>query len=72
MQNHQTITLTPTTGSASAPEDFCLMSCDTDSIYFAISGESLEEVIRPELRAEFELEKSEYLVTSEENMRQDG
>ena len=37
--------------------DFELIQMDTDSNYMAISGDSLEEVIKPELRAQFEAEK---------------
>ena len=45
--------------------DFELIQMDTDSLYMAISGERLEDVIRPELKGEFEAEKvSGYLGTS--------
>jgi len=38
---------------------------DTDSNYMAISGERLEDVVRPELKAEFDAEKiSGWLGTS--------
>ena len=43
--------------------DFELMYMDTDSFYLAISGESLDDVIKPELRAEYEAEKSKWLAT---------
>ena len=41
--------------------DFELMQMDTDSNYMAISGERLENVVRPELKAEFEAEKNQWL-----------
>lgn len=31
-----------------------LIQMDTDSLYMAISGESLEDIVRPEMRTEFE------------------
>ena len=34
---------------------------DTDSNFIAISAKSLEEILRPELRAEFEAKKKEWL-----------
>ena len=42
-------------------KDFELIQMDTDSSYMAISGESLEDVVRLELKAEFEAEKREWL-----------
>ena len=41
--------------------DFELIRMDTDSNYMAISGERLEDVIRPEMKAEFEAEKRKWL-----------
>jgi len=41
--------------------DFELIQMDTDSNYMAISGERLEDVIRPELKAEFDAEKNQWL-----------
>ena len=41
--------------------DFELIQMDTDSNYTAISGERLEDVVRPELKAEFEAEKNKWL-----------
>ena len=34
--------------------DFELVQMDTDSLYFALSYDSLEEVVRPELRNKFQ------------------
>ena len=41
--------------------DFELIQTDTDSNYMAISGERLEDVVRPELKREFEAEKNQWL-----------
>ena len=41
--------------------DFELIQMDTDSNYMAISGDKLEDIIRPELRAEFEATKKNWL-----------
>ena len=41
--------------------DFELIQMDTDSNYMAISGEKLEDIVRPELRAEFEATKKQWL-----------
>ncbi|KAK3741920.1 hypothetical protein QZH41_001681 [Actinostola sp. cb2023] len=41
--------------------DFQYLEMDTDSAYIAISGESLEEVVRPELREKFQEEKHLWL-----------
>ena len=41
--------------------DFELIQMDTDSNYMAISGDKLEDIIRPELRAEFEATKKKWL-----------
>ena len=38
--------------------DFELTQMDTDSNYMAISCERLEDVVRPELKAEFDAEKN--------------
>ena len=34
--------------------DFELIQMDTDSLYFALSDNKLEDVVRPELKAEFD------------------
>ena len=41
--------------------DFELIQMDTDSNYMAISGERLEDLVRPELKVEFEAEKNQRL-----------
>jgi len=41
--------------------DFKLIQMDTDSLYMAISGERLEDLVRPELKQEFEAQKNRWL-----------
>ena len=41
--------------------DFELIQMDTDSNYMAISGDKLEDIIRPDMRAEFEATKKQWL-----------
>ena len=41
--------------------DFELIQMGTDSNYMAISGDKLEDIVRPELRAEFEATKKQGL-----------
>jgi len=41
--------------------DFELIQMDTDSNYMAISGERLKDVVRSELKQEFEVEKNQWL-----------
>ena len=42
-------------------KDFELIQMDTDSNYMAISGKKLEDIVKPELREEFEKEKKNWL-----------
>ena len=42
-------------------KDFELIQMDTDSNYIAISGKKLEDIVRPELKAEFEAQKKNWL-----------
>ena len=37
--------------------DFQMCEMDTDSAYIAIAGESVESLVKPELKAEFEADK---------------
>ena len=37
--------------------DFQMCEMDTDSLYIAISGDSVESLVRPELKAEFKSDK---------------
>ena len=41
--------------------DFELMQMDTDSNYMAISGKKLEDIVKPEMKAEYEAEKNKWL-----------
>ncbi|MCU7845747.1 MAG: DNA polymerase [Candidatus Thiodiazotropha sp. (ex Monitilora ramsayi)] len=52
--------------------DYELIQMDTDSNYMAISAERLEEVVRPELRHEFEAEKAQWLVWDKWSARTPG
>ena len=45
---------------------------DTDSFYIALSGDSLDDVIKPELRAEYEAEKHKWLATDKYSERTPG
>ena len=42
-------------------KDFELIQMDTDSNYLAISGKNLEDIVKPEMREEFEKEKKNWL-----------
>ena len=42
-------------------KDFELIQMDTDSNYLAISGKKLEDIVKPEMKAEFEQEKKNWL-----------
>ena len=50
-------------------KDFELIQMDTDSNYLAISGKELEDIVRPEMREEFEEEKKNWLAWSKWNWR---
>ena len=52
--------------------DFELIQMDTDSNYMAISGEKLEDIVRPELRAEFEATKKQWLAWDKWSRRTPG
>ena len=49
-------------------EDFELMEMDTDSNYFAFSEDNIDKIIKPEMRAEYEKEKYEYLPRESEEL----
>ena len=53
--------------------DFEYVQMDTDSAYFAISGDSLESLVKPELRQLYEQEKDKWLprTDTEEHRRYD-
>ena len=50
--------------------EYCYM--DTDSAYFAISGEELRDVVRPELLDEYDKDVANWLVTDEYSARTGG
>lgn len=52
--------------------DFELCYMDTDSMYMALSGDSLDDLVKPELREEYEREKAKWLVTDEYSKRTGG
>ena len=52
--------------------DFELIQMDTDSMYFALAYDKLEEAIKPELRKAFEQEKKEWLSWDKWSNREPG
>ena len=52
--------------------DFELIQMETDSLYMGISGESIDEIGRPELKAEFEVEKKLWLSWNKWSSRTPG
>ena len=52
--------------------DFELIQMDTDSMYFALAYDKLEEAIKPERRKEFEQEKKEWLSWDKWSNREPG
>ena len=44
-------------------QDFELCYMDTDSFYLAISGDSLDDIVRPEMKQAYEADKKNYLAT---------
>ena len=44
-------------------QDFELCYVDTDSFYLGISGDSLDEIVRPEMRKIYEADKKNWLAT---------
>ena len=53
-------------------KDFELIQMDTDSNYLAISGKKLEDIVRPELKAEFEGQKKNWLAWNKWSGRTPG
>jgi hypothetical protein len=52
--------------------DFELCQMDTDSLYMGITAESFDDLVRPELKAQYELEKANWLVTGPDSKRTPG
>ena len=44
-------------------EDFQILEIDTDSSYFGITAENVEDLIKPKLKEQFEREKHNWFVT---------
>ena len=44
-------------------QDFELCYMDTDSFYLAMSGDSLDDIVRPGMRQEYEADKKNWLAT---------
>ena len=53
-------------------KDFELIQMDTDSNYLAISGKKLEDIVRPEMKEEFEAEKKNWLAWNKWSGRTPG
>ena len=53
-------------------QDFELCYMDTDSFYLAMSGNSLDEIVRPEMRQAYEAEKKNWLAIDKFSERTPG
>ena len=53
-------------------QDFELCYMDTDSFYLAMSGDSLDEIVRPEMRQGYEADKKNWLATDKFTERAPG
>ena len=53
-------------------QDFELRCMDTDLFYLEISGDSLDEIVRPEMRQAQEANKKNWLVADKINERTSG
>ena len=53
-------------------QDFELCYMDTDSFYVAISGDSLDEIVNPEMKQAYEANKKNYLATDKFSERKPG
>ena len=53
-------------------QDFELPYMDTDSFYLAMSGDSLDEVIRPEMKQAYETDKKNWLASDKFSERTPG
>ena len=51
---------------------WCLIECDTDSLYFALGRDSLDECVRPEMKDSWENSKDSVLCSQSERLRPDG
>ena len=46
-------------------QDFELRYVDTDTVYLVMSGDSLDEIVRPEMKQEYEADKKNWLPTDQ-------
>ena len=53
-------------------QDFELCYMDTDSFYLAMSGDSLDEIVRPEMKQVYEADKKNWLATEKFSERTPG
>ena len=53
-------------------QDFELCYMDTDSFYLAMSGDSLDEIVRPETKQEHKADKKNWLATDKFSERAPG
>ena len=53
-------------------QDFGLCYMDTDSFYLAISGDSLDEIVKPEMKQAYEADKKNLLATNRFSERTSG
>ena len=53
-------------------KDFKLIQMDTDSFYMALSAESFDDIIKPEIKELYKEEKKKWLVTDEYSKRVPG
>ena len=51
---------------------WCLIECDTDSLYFALARDSLDECVRPEMKDSWEKSRDSVLCSQSEKLRPDG
>ena len=53
-------------------QDFVLCYMDADSFYLVMSGDSLDEIVRPEMKEEYEADKKNWLATDKFSERTPG
>ena len=53
-------------------QDFELRCMDADSFYVAMSGESLDEIVRPEMKQAYETDKKNWLTRNKFSERTPG
>ena len=53
-------------------QDFDLCYMDTDSFYLAMNGDSLDEIVRPEMKQAYEADKKNWLATGKFSERTPG